>query len=52
MKVTLREKQLANEGNFLYLDFYPPITNPDTGKQTTREYFTLYIIVRIIFKFE
>jgi hypothetical protein len=44
MKVTLREKQLANGRNRLYLDFYPPITNPDTGKQTRREFLKLYTI--------
>lgn len=44
MKVTLREKPLAGGRNRLYLDFYPPIPNPETGKPTRREFLELYTI--------
>ncbi|HEX8264328.1 MAG TPA: phage integrase SAM-like domain-containing protein [Pyrinomonadaceae bacterium] len=43
MKVTLREKKLKGAKRSLYLDFYPPITRPDTGKQTRREFLSLYV---------
>ena len=42
IKVTLREKKnLANKKS-LYLDFYPPIPHPKTGKPTRREFLGLY----------
>ncbi len=37
-KVTLREKKLSSGKVSLYLDFYPPIIHPVTGKQTRREF--------------
>ncbi len=43
MKVTIREKALADGRNSLYLDFYPPIPHPETGKETRREYLNLYV---------
>ena len=43
MKVTLREKPIANSRVSLYLDFYPPIPHPQTGKDTRREFLNLYL---------
>lgn len=43
MKVTLREKPINNDRKSLYLDFYPPITHPQTGKPTRREFLGLYL---------
>jgi hypothetical protein len=43
MGVHLREKQLKKGKTSLYLDFYPPISNPITGEQTRREFLKLYI---------
>ena len=37
-KVKLRQKPLADGKLSLYLDFYPPITDPVTGKKTRREF--------------
>ena len=42
-KVSLRKKEISGERETLYLDFYPPISNPETGKPTRREYLRLYI---------
>ena len=46
MKVTLREKKISSGRKSLYLDFYPPITHPDTGQPTRREFLGLYIVER------
>jgi integrase len=43
MKVTLREKAIKNGKLSLYLDFYPPIENPDTKTTTRREFLGLYL---------
>jgi len=43
IKVTLREKPLKSDKVSLYLDYYPPIILPDTGKKTRREFLNLYI---------
>lgn len=43
MKVTLREKPLNNGKCSLYLDFYPPITQPGSGKTTRRQFLKLYV---------
>ena len=43
MKVTIREKPIANGRVSLYLDFYPPVPHPQTGKDTRREYLNLYL---------
>ena len=43
IKVTLREKPLKSDKQSLYLDYYPPITHPETGKKTRREFLNLYI---------
>ncbi len=44
IKVTLRKKPISNGRCSLYLDFYPPITHPDTGKTTRREFLRKHII--------
>ena len=33
-KVTVRRRPIKNGQTSLYLDFYPPIRNPKTGKLT------------------
>lgn len=43
IKVFLREKKLLHGKRGLYLDFYPPITHPETVKQTRREHLRLYV---------
>src|SRR5688500_5622901 len=42
-KVFLREKKLLYGKRGLYLDFYPPITHPETLKETRREHLRLTI---------
>ena len=42
-KVTLRSKAISGNRQALYLDFYPPIPNPETGKTTRREFLKLHI---------
>ncbi len=42
-KVTLRQKEIAKERQSLYLDFYPAIKHPETGKSTRREFLGLYV---------
>lgn len=42
-KVTVRKRPISNGQTSLYLDFYPPIRNPKTGKLSRREYLGLYI---------
>lgn len=43
MKATLRKKRLKDGRQRLYLDFYPAIPHPDTGKLTRREFLKLYL---------
>jgi integrase len=42
IKVTLRNKPISKGRNSLYLDFYPAILHPKTGKPTRREFLGLY----------
>ena len=42
VKVTLRDKPISKGRKSLYLDFYPPIPHPETGKPTRREFLGLY----------
>jgi integrase len=42
-KVTLRRKEMKDGKASLYLDIYPPIISPKTGKPTRREYLKLHI---------
>ena len=44
MNVTLRQKPISGNRTSLYLDFYPPIRNEDTGKDTRREFLGLYLL--------
>lgn len=41
--VTLRKKKIANNKESLYLDYFPPIINPSTGKESRREFLKLQI---------
>ena len=43
VKVTLREKKISKGRRSLYLDFYPAMRHPATGKETRREFLGLYI---------
>lgn len=43
IKVKLRQKSITANRQSLYLDFYPAITNPDTGQPTRREFLNMYI---------
>ena len=43
IKVTLREKTIANNRKSLYLDYYPAIIDEKTGKETRREFLGLYL---------
>lgn len=42
-KVTLRQKPISGNRQSLYLDFYPPIPNRETGELTRREFLNLFI---------
>ncbi|MCZ4245838.1 site-specific integrase [Pedobacter punctiformis] len=41
--VKLREKKLNDGRLSLYLDFYPPVYIPETGKETRREFLKIYL---------
>jgi hypothetical protein len=41
--VTLRKKTLTNNKSSLYLDYFPPIVNPKTGKESRREFLGLQV---------
>jgi integrase len=45
-KVKLRKKAISGNRQSLYLDFYPPIKNPDTGKETRRQFLKLFVFDR------
>lgn len=42
-KVTVRKRPIKNGQVSLYLDFYPAIRNPKTGRMSRREYLGIYI---------
>ncbi len=44
IKVTVRQKAITKGRHSLFLDFYPPITDPETGKETRREFLGIYIL--------
>lgn len=46
-KVTLRMKPITGNRQTLYLDYYPPIPHPITGKSTRREFLKLFIVDEI-----
>lgn len=52
IKVTLREKKITKGRKSLYLDFYPAIRNPATGKDTRREFLGLYLYEKTKTPFE
>lgn len=41
--VTLRRREIRNNKESLYLDFYPPVRNPETMEMSRREYLGIYI---------
>lgn len=41
--VSLRKKSLANNKSSLYLDYFPSIINPKTGKESRREFLGLQV---------
>ena len=43
IKVKLRQKKISKGRKSLYLDFYPAIPHPETGKDTRREFLGYYI---------
>lgn len=43
IKVFLRQKPIGKGKNSLYLDFYPAIKHPETGKLTRRQFLKMYI---------
>ena len=43
IKVKLRQKPISGNRQSLYLDFYPAITNPETGQPTRREFLNSYL---------
>lgn len=42
-KVTVRKKPISKGRQTIYLDFYPPVRNSDTGKLQRRQYLKIYI---------
>ncbi|GAB4035260.1 tyrosine-type recombinase/integrase [Spirosoma gilvum] len=46
IKVKLRRKPITDGRTSLYLDYYPAIPHPDTGKPTRREFLGLYLFNR------
>ena len=51
-KVTVRKRPIKNGQMSLYLDFYPPIRHPKTGRPTRREFLGIYIYANPTEKFE
>ena len=51
-KVTVRKRPIKNGQLSLYLDFYPAIRHPKTGKPTRREFLGIYIYANPKEKFE
>jgi len=47
IKVALRQKKISKGRQSLYLDFYPPIPHPKTGKPTRREFLGLYLFDKL-----
>lgn len=45
IKVTLRKKKISKGRQSLYLDFYPAIPHPTTGKATRRDFLGLYVFI-------
>lgn len=51
-KVTVRKRPIKNGQTSLYLDFYPPVRNPKTGKMSRREYLGFYIYTNPVEPFQ
>lgn len=51
-KVTVRKRPIKNGQVSLYLDYYPAVRHPKTGKPTRREYLGIYIYADPKDKFE
>ena len=47
IKVKLRQKPISGNRQALYLDFYPPIIDPQTGSKTRRQFLSLYLFDEI-----
>jgi len=43
IKVSLRQKKLNTNKISLYLDYYPPIIDPNSGKTTRREFLNIHL---------
>jgi len=50
IKVKLRQKSITGGRQALYLDFYPPIKDPKTGKQTRREFLNMFLFDEVQFE--
>lgn len=46
IRVTLRRKNISNGKQSLYLDFYPPFFNSESGEYSRREFLKLYLITK------
>lgn len=44
VKVTLRFRMLNTGKQTLYLDYYPPVEDPETGQLSRREYLGMYVV--------
>ena len=42
-KIALRQKPISGNRQTLYLDFYPAILHPETGRETRRQFLNLYL---------
>jgi integrase len=47
IKIKLREKIISGNRKTLYLDIYPAITDPETGKETRRKFLNMYLFTEI-----
>ena len=43
IKIKLRQKSISGNRQSLYLDFYPAIQHPETGKLTRREFLNMFL---------
>lgn len=46
IRVTLRKKSISNGRQSLYLDYYPPFFNSESGEHSRREFLKLYLIAK------
>lgn len=46
IRVTLRKKSISNGKLSLYLDYYPPFFNSESGNYSRREFLKLYLIAK------